>query len=86
MKKRLNHQATSFIFFLAWYCVTINQINPESSLATAILALQGILPLLSRYQCRLVNLRPAASAISTAHRGWPFLRLLSAFDGAYLCR
>ena len=79
-------QAASFAFFLAWYCVTANHIKPANSLAIAIFALHGILPLLIRCRCRLVNLRPAASAISMAHCGCPFLRFLSTFDGTYLCR
>ena len=86
MKKGLNHQAASFVFFLAWYCVTTDQMNPASSLATAIFALQGILPLFTRCRCRLLNLRPAASAISIAHCGCPFLRFLSAAVGTYLYR
>ena len=85
-KRKIDHQAASFVFFLAWYCVTANHMNPASSLATAIFALHAILPLFTRYRCRLLNLRPAASAISIAHCGCPFLRFLSSADGTYLCR
>ena len=46
-----NH-AASFVFFLACHCVIIAQIKPANSRATAIFALHGILPLLSKWRCR----------------------------------
>jgi hypothetical protein len=46
-----NH-AASFLSFRACHCVIIAQIKPANSLATAIFALQGIFPLLSKCRCR----------------------------------
>ena len=47
-KNLLIHQAARFTFFLAWYSLNTDHINPASSRAIATVTLHGILPQLVR--------------------------------------
>jgi hypothetical protein len=68
-KKYLTYYQAAFFVFLNSYSLKTDHKNPASSLATAVIALQGILPRFTRYQYRLRSRCPALSVISITHWG-----------------
>jgi len=57
----------AFLFFRVSYSTNADHMNPANSLATAVTALQGSLPLRTSLRYRLRSRSPALSAISIAH-------------------